>query len=112
MRDFWTALEKLVAETKLVIDRPKGTRHPTYPAIIYPLDYGYLDGTTSMDGGGIDVWRGARDEATIVGVICTVDLLKKDSEIKVLIGCTPDEVRTVLAFHNADDTMKGVLIER
>jgi inorganic pyrophosphatase len=112
MPDFWTALEKLVAETELAIDRPKGSRHPTYPTIVYPLDYGYLAGTASMDGGGIDVWRGSLADGKIVGVVCTVDLLKKDSEIKILIGCTPDEVRTVLAFHNADATMSGVLIER
>jgi inorganic pyrophosphatase len=27
--------------------------------MIYPLDYGYLEITTSSDGGGIDVWFGS-----------------------------------------------------
>ena len=77
---FWQALDKLVAASKTVIDRPKGSRHPKYPDIVFPVDYGYLDGTSSMDGGGIDVWQGT-DGETIDAIICTVDLMKKDSEI-------------------------------
>lgn len=57
--DFWTALDALVAQSRVVIDRPRGSAHPRYPHVVYPLDYGYLDGTSSMDGAGIDVWRGS-----------------------------------------------------
>ena len=56
---FWEALDTLAAESEIIIDRPKGSAHPRYPGFIYPLDYGYLKATTSMDGGGIDVWRGS-----------------------------------------------------
>jgi inorganic pyrophosphatase len=78
---FWQALDKLVAESEMVIDRPKGSRHPRYPDIVYQVDYGYLKGTTSMDGGGIDVWKGTRGNPAVVTVICIVDLVKRDSEI-------------------------------
>lgn len=54
-KGFWQALDRLVAECETVIDRPKGTAHPRWPEFVYPLDYGYLRGTSSMDGGGIDV---------------------------------------------------------
>jgi inorganic pyrophosphatase len=107
---FWLALDKLVAESKLVIDRPKGTCHPKYPNFVYPLDYGYLEGTSSMDGGAIDVWRGT-DGAYIDAIVITVDLLKKDSEIKILIGCTEDEKQTVIYSHNSE-YMKGILVRR
>ena len=80
---FWSALEKLVSESKIIIDRPKGSRHPKYQNYVYPVDYGYLEGTTSMDGGGIDVWIGTESDS-IDAVICTVDLLKKDSEFNEL----------------------------
>jgi len=110
--DFWDALEQLAASAKLVIDRPKGTRHPNFPEIVYPLDYGYLKGTASMDGGGIDAWRGSLEDARIVGVICTVDLLKKDSEIKILVGCTRDEIAILREFHNEGPYMKGAVILR
>lgn len=46
--EFWNALDELVSKSKIVIDRPKGTRHPKYPDILYKVDYGYLEGTTSM----------------------------------------------------------------
>ena len=108
---FWLALDKLVSESKIIIDRPKGSRHPKYPDCIYPLDYGYLEGTSSMDGGGIDIWRGSGDEIIVDVVICTVDLLKKDSEIKILIGCNEEEKQLVFAAHNGE-YMKGILIRR
>ena len=109
---FWSALEELIEAHEIVIDRPKGSVHPRYPEIVYEIDYGYLAGTSSMDGGGMDVWRGSMPEGKLVGVICTVDLLKNDSEIKLLIGCTREEMRRIDAFHNRSRYMKGMLIER
>lgn len=106
--DFWSALDKLVSESKIIIDRPKGSRHPKYPNLAYPLDYGYLENTASMDGGGIDVWKGS-DGEYIDAVICTVDLFKRDSEIKILIGCSEAEKRLALP---AGEYMKGILIRR
>ncbi len=109
---FWQALETLVSTSRVVIDRPKGTAHPRYPHEIYPLDYGYLEGTTSMDGGGIDVWSGSAADGAIDAIVCTVDLVKHDSEIKLLIGCTEEEKRMVWEWHNNSPNMKGILIRR
>jgi inorganic pyrophosphatase len=109
---FWEAVDTLVSESKVVIDRPKGTHHPRFPSITYPVDYGYLENTTSPDGGGIDVWRGTDAAGKIDAIICTIDLMKKDSEIKLLIGCTPDERKMILEFHNESEYMKGILMER
>jgi len=106
--EFWSALDRLVSESKMIIDRPKGSRHPKYPDCIYPVDYGYLENTMSMDGGGIDVWKGT-DGDKIDAIICTVDLLKRDSEIKILIGCNEEEKQ--LAVPNGE-YMKGILIRR
>lgn len=109
--DFWLALEKLVTETNIVIDRPKGSHHPKYSDFIYPVAYGYLDGTTSADGGGIDVWHGENGNY-VDAIICTIDLLKKDSEIKILIGCSNEEKQLIYAAHNDSEYMKGVMIRR
>ncbi len=35
--EFWTALDNLVNQSEIVIDRPKGTEHPRYPDFIYNL---------------------------------------------------------------------------
>ena len=109
--DFWSAIDKLISESKVIIDRPKGTKHPRFD-FSYPLDYGYLDNTSSMDGGGIDVWSGSGDTDSCDAIICTVDLLKKDSEIKLLLGCTEEEKEIAMRFHNDFEYMKGVMIRR
>lgn len=111
-RRFWLALDGLLEKSKVVIDRPRGSKHPRFPTIVYPVDYGYLEGTSSMDGGGIDVWRGTAGHNSIDAIICTLDLLKKDSEIKLLIGCTTEEKDLVYEFHNESDYMKGICISR
>ena len=49
---------RIVSESKIIIDRPKGAVHPKFSDFIYRVDYGYLDNTSSMDGYGIDVWVG------------------------------------------------------
>ena len=92
--DFWKALDELVNDSEIIIDRPKGTAHPKYPEFIYKVDYGYLKDTSSMDGNGIDVWVGS-NEKKIDAIMCIVDLLKKDLEMKILIGCTEEEKKTV-----------------
>lgn len=109
---FWLALDQLVQNSELIIDRPKGSAHPRFTDMIYPLDYGYLKNTASMDGGGIDIWVGSSGTHTIDAILCTVDLMKRDSEIKILIGCTEAELETVYRFHNRSEYMKGILIQR
>lgn len=109
---FWQALDALAASSTVVIDRPARSAHPRYPDMIYPLDYGYLAGTSAMDGGGIDLWRGSDPAGRIDAVICTVDLTKRDAEIKLLMGCTEAEKQAALAFHNDSGGMKGMLIRR
>lgn len=109
---FWVALDRLVKQSELVIDRPRGSTYPRYPSLIYPVDYGYLKDTSSMDGGGIDVWVGTDKSGAVDAIICTVDLMKRDSEIKILIGCTEEEKRRILRLHNETAYMKGIMLRR
>ena len=109
--DFWKALDELVSNSEIVIDRPRGSAHPRFPNFIYKVDYGYLKNTSSMDGAGIDVWIGSGDKK-IDAIICIVDLMKRDSEIKILVGCTEEEKLDIYKTHNETQYMKGVLIRR
>ena len=111
-KEFWDMLEELVSNSEIVIDRPKGTVHPKYPDFVYRVDYGYLKNTSSMDGDGIDVWVGSESDKQIDAIMCTVDVMKKDSEIKILIGCTEEEKAIVYETHNETQYMKGILIRR
>ena len=109
--EFWNALDELVLHSEIVIDRPKGSVHPRFPDFIYRVDYGYLKNTASMDGSGIDIWVGS-GEKQLDAIMCIVDLMKRDSEIKLLIGCTEEEKRIIYETHNESPYMKGILIRR
>ncbi|MDR1906715.1 MAG: hypothetical protein LBQ03_00620 [Puniceicoccales bacterium] len=58
---FWQILEEQIRAKGITIDRPKGKAHPRFPELIYPIDYGYIPGTKSADGEGIDVFLGTSD---------------------------------------------------
>ena len=108
---FWHALDTLVATSEIIIDRPKHTTHPRYPELVYPFDYGYLQGTRSGDGDGIDIWVGSLSNRVVTAAVLTVDLFKRDSEVKILLGCTPEEVQTIFAFLQ-NGMQRAMLIER
>lgn len=108
---FWDSIDTLVAQHTLVIDRPKGSRHPRFQDFIYPLDYGYLDGTTAADGAGIDVFAGTADNRTVGAILVTLDSQKKDAEIKLLLGCTPEEQQLALDILNYK-FMAALLVRR
>lgn len=107
---FWQALDALVASSDIIIDRPRGTAHPRYADDIYPLDYGYLQETSSNDGSGIDVWVGTQAKKNVCAIIVAIDLHKRDSEIKILLGCTVEERRIILERHN-QGKQSAILIE-
>jgi inorganic pyrophosphatase len=108
---FWAAAEQLVATSEIVIDRTKGSRHPSRPEAIYPVAYGYLRGTTAGDGEGIDVWVGSLEPKRITGVVWTLDLRKRDAELKLLLGCTAREEHHILSFLNKGD-MAAILVTK
>jgi len=108
---FWTHLDTLIRSSALVIDRPKGFSRPHAPSVVYPLDYGYLQGISSSDGEGIDVWRGSLPEGHLDAVVCTVDVQKRDAEIKLLLGCTTAEKHAICNFHQSAVTA-AILVER
>jgi inorganic pyrophosphatase len=103
---FWYGISQLLITNSIVIDRPRGTSHPRYSETVYPFDYGYLENTTSSDGGGIDVWLGSLNTVmhedgtkTLTGILCTFDRLKHDVEIKLLIGCSAEDLEVIRDFH-------------
>ena len=109
---FWEYLDKIVEENEIIIDRPKGTKHPKYENLIYVVDYGYIKNTSSMDNSGIDIFVGTDDDRKIDSIICIIDLLKKDSEIKILKGCTDIEEMDIYGLLNNSEYMKAILVKR
>lgn len=111
MTGFWESLDRLVNFSRVVIDRPKGTAHPRYGDMIYPVDYGYLEGTSAIDGGGVDIWIGTQGIGKVQGMLCTTDMVKREVEIKVLCGCTMEEVDQIMAVMNQHQ-MSVMLVKR
>jgi len=111
-KEFWEYLNKLVIENEIIIDRPKGTKHPKYSDMVYEMDYGYIKNTKAIDGDEIDIFKGSLHNKNVNTIICTIDLLKKDIEIKILIGCTTLEKEKVYNFLNNSEYMRAIIIEK
>jgi len=109
--EFWIFLDRLVTDSRIVIDRPRGSVHPRCPELVYPLDYGYLEDTRAGDGAGIDIWVGTDPARTIVGILCSIDLYKRDAELKLLLSCSRAEIETILS-HTNTGLMQAELILR
>ena len=109
---FWQKLDTLYLSSKLVIDRPKNTCHYKYSNLIYPVDYGYLTDTTSTYQSPIDVFKGSIRTSKVQSVIVSADILKKDCEVKLLVGCSDEEVHDILVFLNQTEFQKAVLLNR
>ena len=39
-----------------IIDRPLGSRHPKFPELVYPVNYGYVTNVSAGDGEEQDVY--------------------------------------------------------
>lgn len=109
---YWGHLDRLVSKSRIIVDNPQGTHDGGSDTVVYPVDYGYLEGTSSMDGEGIDVFVGSDPGDMIDAIICTIDLVKRESEIKVLIGCTEEEKRSLLRLYESFSPMRPLLVRR
>ena len=110
-QDFWEYLECLVETSEIEIDRPKGSTHKRFKNGAYPVDYGFLRGTTSIDSGGVDIWVGCMGKKQVVGALCTVDLYKRDTELKIIYDCTEEEIQSIIEFINTDQ-MRAIFIKK
>ncbi|HEY7849716.1 MAG TPA: inorganic pyrophosphatase [Ktedonobacterales bacterium] len=97
----WRAWECLLRERGVILDRPRGSAHPRFPEMIYPLDYGYISGTVGGDGAEVDVFVGGGD-AGLNAALITHDLGKDDRELKLLWNTTATENAAALAFLQCD----------
>lgn len=115
-QNFWSEIQNLIDKNEIFIDRKKGSTHPTFSDYVYPHDYGHIRNTTANDDMEIDCWVGSKrgskfDSKDVDALIVTLDSHKQDSEIKVLINCTEDDMEAILECHNRG-SMHGMLVKR
>ena len=108
----WDEWERAIAEKGITLDRPLYSRHPSYPEIIYPVNYGYINDTPGEDGQELDIFVGSVPTG-LVAYERTIDRMKGDTEIKLLYNCSPEEVYLVHGFLNYDpELISGRLVMR
>ncbi len=109
---FWQKVDTLFLSSKLEITRRKGQVHPDFQNLIYPVNYGHLEDTSSASPEGVSAYVGSAAHSIVTALIVSADILKKDLDVKMLIGCTDEEIEEVLRFLNQTDFQKTVLIRR
>ena len=110
---FWQKIDTLLFSLTYEKSRdPKGV-HPTYSNLVYPLEYGYL---VDVDEGNeyvhIGVFKGNGSNRQVNAVVICADILQKELDVKLLIGCTDDDERAVLEFLNQTEFKKTILVRR
>lgn len=109
---FWQKIDSIFFASSVVITQVAGSNHPDYQNLIYPVDYGYLNETLSQDSLGISVYKGSVSTHSIDAMLVSADILKKDIEVKLLLGCDPEEVDKILRFVNQTEFQKTILVRR
>ena len=73
---------------KGTVDRPLGSAHPNYPDMIYPINYGYVDGVIAGDGEEQDVYIFGTDKPikTFEGKVIAVYHRTNDNEDKWIVS--------------------------
>ena len=75
-------------QVTVLIDRPLGSPHPTHPDMVYPLNYGYVEGVMAGDGEEQDAYvLGVKIPLkTFTGVVVAIIRRKNDREDKWVVA--------------------------
>ena len=89
---------------KVTVDRPLGSKHPDYN-MVYPVNYGYVEGIFAGDGEEQDAYILGVDVpvSEFSGVLIAVVHRLNDNEDKWVVApegmsFTADEIRNILHF--------------
>ncbi len=69
-------------QVSVVIDRPLGSAHPDRTDMIYPVNYGYISGTTAGDGEPIDVYVIGETEPLKCVVVFIVAIIRRKDDVE------------------------------
>ena len=97
------------------IDRPIGSRHPRFPDMVYPVNYGYVEGITAGDGDAQDVYVFGTDKPieSFEGKVIAVYHRFNDAEDKWIVSLdgsdfSDDEILRTIHFQ--EQYFEGELI--
>jgi len=97
-----TFLNKIVEVT---IDRPLGSIHPKWQDFIYPINYGYIEGTLAPDGKELDVYILKSDQPLekFTGKVAAIIHRLNDDDDKLIVipeneNITNEEIEKLTDF--------------
>lgn len=72
----------------VTVDRALGSRHPNYPELIYPINYGYIKGISAPDGEEQDAYIiGVNQKVeSFTGIVIGIIHRQEDIEEKWIVG--------------------------
>ena len=88
-KDHITEYSQIIGRTvTCVIDRPLGSRHPDHPDLIYPVNYGYVEGVRGGDGEWQDVYILGTDQplTACTGIVIAIVHRLNDCEDKWIVS--------------------------
>lgn len=86
--DIRQELKRLIGkEVTVYIDRPLGMKHPKFPDIIYPVNYGYIKEIKAADNEYQDVYIIGTDEPLkiCIGKVYAIVIRENDIEDKLIV---------------------------
>lgn len=72
---------------KIKIDRPLGSCHPKYKNMIYPVNYGYVEGVIAPDDEGQDVYLLGVDYPVNEFTARIIAIIKRSDDVEEKMGC-------------------------
>lgn len=111
------SLAHLGKPVRVTIDRPLGSRHPRH-GFLYPINYGFIAGTTSGDGEELDAYvvGVAEPLATFQGTCIAVIRRLEEDDDKLVVApdgtrCGLEEIRRATEFQEQYFTSVGILAD-
>lgn len=111
---FWKVILLLSRVVTVTVDRPLGSTHPTHKDIVYPVNYGYVEGIPAPDGEWQDAYiLGVEKPVTeFTGEVIAVIRRFDDIEDKWVVApsgksFSPDEIAEAVKFQ--EQYFKGAI---
>ena len=76
----------------VIVDRPLGSYHPEYPDMYYPVNYGYIKGTTAADGEEEDAYILGVSEPVSEFVGRVIAIIRREDDIEHKWVVAPDGI--------------------
>ena len=106
---FWQKLDTMIMSGNYQKKYNKNEAHHKYPALVYPLDFGYI--VSELGDFKTACYKGSNG-SDCNSIIVSVDILEGSSVVQLLIGVSEQEQNDLLLFLNQTQFQKTILISR